>query len=137
MNRLIINRLDYQEKQVLGIIFVFNDLEKVFECKSLELPWRDNQKQVSCIPADEYKLRKIHSPKHGDCFEIIGVPGRSNIEIHSANYFSDLLGCVAPGMNYADINKDGIFDVTSSKLAMDKLLEFLPTSTTVSIYGTH
>src|SRR3990167_10818403 len=135
MNRLIINRLDYQEKQTLGIGFVFNVINKVWECKVLELPWKGNQKQVSCIPPGKYPLRKISSPSHGLCFEVIGVPNRTNIQVHSANFYSDLLGCIAPGMDYGDINKDGVFDVLSSKVAMDKLLDLLPESTTIEIYG--
>jgi len=135
MNRLIINRLDYQEKQVLGIGFVFDGINLLWSFKSLELPWKGNLKQVSCIPKGKYPLRKISSPSHGYCFEVIGVANRTNIQIHSANFFSDLLGCIAPGMDYADINKDGVFDVTSSKMAMDKLLDLLPESTTIEIYG--
>ena len=92
MNHLIINRLDYQEHQVLGIGFIFDGIKKIWEFKTLELPWKGNLKQVSCIPAGSYPLRKISSPSHGWCFEVIGVQNRANIQIHSANFFSRLSG---------------------------------------------
>lgn len=38
----------------------------------------------------------------------------------------DILGCILPGLALADINKDGIIDVASSKDAMKKLLALLP-----------
>lgn len=72
---------------------------------SLELPWRDNARGVSCIPAGSYLFRKVDSPKHGACYMGVDIPRRSAIEIHSANYAgdvrkgyrSDLMGCIALG----------------------------------------
>ncbi len=70
-----------------------------------ELPWRDNQNGISCIPAGTYLCKWITSPKHGKCYQITEVPGRDMIEVHSANFMGDiahqwtsqLLGCVALG----------------------------------------
>lgn len=39
---------------------------------------------------------KAFFPQYTGIIEIANVPSRSNIEIHPANKFSDLLGCVAP-----------------------------------------
>jgi hypothetical protein len=72
-----------------------------------ELPWKDNQNGISCIPPGSYQCKHINSPKHGPCYQITGVTGRSMIEIHSANFMGDttlgktsqLLGCVALGKN--------------------------------------
>ncbi len=72
---------------------------------SLELPWRDNTRGLSCIPAGTYMFKKVDSPKHGECYMGVDIPGRSEIEIHAANYAgdvalgyrSDLLGCIALG----------------------------------------
>ena len=72
---------------------------------SLELPWRDNAPQFSCIPTGKYILKWIDSPKHGMCYQVTNVPERSMVEVHSANFagdaklgkFSQLLGCIALG----------------------------------------
>lgn len=64
---------------------------------TLELPWKDNHPRESCIPALTYLCKRINSPKHGETFEITGVPGRSFIEFHGASTIADLLGCVGVG----------------------------------------
>ena len=77
-----------------------------------ELPWRQNQNGISCIPAGVYTCKWILSPKHGECYQITGVPHRDMIEIHSANWMGDarkgklsqLLGCVSLGLAYGILN---------------------------------
>jgi hypothetical protein len=77
---------------------------------SLELPWRGNRRCRSSVPpglppAGEYLCRMRRSPKFGPVYEVLGVPGRSNILIHAANvagdvekgFATDLLGCIALG----------------------------------------
>lgn len=66
-------------------------------CKSIELPWRNNQRGISCIPEGRYLLRtKIH-PVKGKQLEVCDVPGREGILIHAANRAVDeLKGCIAP-----------------------------------------
>lgn len=66
-----------------------------FCCYTIELPWRDNMKQVSCIPEGKYELRKRYSRKFGWHIEIVGVMHRSLILIHSANNaLKELRGCI-------------------------------------------
>jgi hypothetical protein len=63
---------------------------------TLERPWMDNKRQVSCIPAATYPIAIRHSPKFNRPMIIIDkVPGRSGILIHGANHWSELKGCVA------------------------------------------
>lgn len=54
-------------------------------------------------------------------WEILGVlegkRRRVGIRIHPANFARDLLGCVAPGLDVADIDKDGVYDMTQSRKA--------------------
>lgn len=76
---------------------------------TLELPWKDNAPQVSCIPAGTYLCKRIQSPHHGNTFEITGVPGRSKVLLHKANTIADLLGCVGVGEAFNVVNgKRGI-----------------------------
>ena len=77
-----------------------------WECYTGELPWRANAPGKSSIPAGTYVCIFANSPKHGMCYHVTGVDGRSDIEIHAANFVGDrekglkceLLGCIALGM---------------------------------------
>lgn len=66
-------------------------------CHTIELPWRDNQPNRSCIPLGTYVLRKRYSNKFRWHIEVTNVPGRSLILIHPANHATrELKGCIAP-----------------------------------------
>ena len=79
--------------------------------RCMELPWRDNRRGESCIPAGTYAAAIYNSPKHGQVYMLQGVPGRSEIEIHAANFSGDkalgwaceLLGCIAPAMSIGQL----------------------------------
>lgn len=69
-----------------------------------ELPWRDNARQLSCIPTGTYTCALVNSPKFGMVYGVQNVPGRSHVLIHAANVGGDttngwdtqLHGCIAP-----------------------------------------
>lgn len=69
---------------------------------SLERPWLNNQRQISCIPAGRYRLKKRYSQKFGWHLWLQNVPDRSLILIHTANYVRQLQGCIAPGLKKGD-----------------------------------
>jgi hypothetical protein len=64
--------------------------------QTIERPWADNKRGISCIPAGIYPVAIRHSPKFNRPMLIIdNVRGRSGILIHGANHWSELKGCVA------------------------------------------
>ena len=66
-------------------------------CKTIELPWRNNQKRISCIPEGKYKIRKRFSAKFKWHLELTNVKNRSLILFHPANNaLKELNGCIAP-----------------------------------------
>ena len=66
-------------------------------CYSIELPWKENQHEISCIPEGRYELVKRHSEHLGWHLQIINVPQRYFILIHPANNaLMELKGCIAP-----------------------------------------
>lgn len=95
----------------------------IFDFYTLELPWKDNQKRISCIPEGQYKWIKHESPKFGSSLWVQDVPGRSEILMHVGNFTKDTLGCILPGDGILDINGDGILDVTNSRKTMKTILE--------------
>lgn len=72
---------------------------------TVELPWRDNVRQISCIPPGTYECAIVQSPRFGRVYEVKNVPGRSHVLIHPANFAGDaelgwtteLQGCISPG----------------------------------------
>lgn len=66
-------------------------------CLSIELPWLNNQQDVSCIPEGRYRLEKIHTEKFGWHLHIMNVKDRGLVMIHPANDARlELKGCIAP-----------------------------------------
>lgn len=112
--------------QTEGVMYVIKDERIVFECNTLELPWKDNKTRESCVPSGTYEVVKHNSPKFGLCFWLQKVKNRSQILIHKGNYYTDILGCILVGDKFSDINKDGQIDVVNSGKTMEKLLKILP-----------
>lgn len=101
---------------------------------SLELPWLNNAPNISCIPPGVYKWKKRFSPgKKYQVIELIDVPSRSFIQMHLGNYTRQIEGCILPGMGLKDIDKDGIFDVTNSGEAFDKIMSMTADSGEIEI----
>lgn len=132
-NKAILTRTDSGTRQTLGKLELFDNKKLVFECKTLELPWLGNLRNKSCIPVGEYKVSRHRSPNFGETFHVQDVPGRSEILIHKGNFNHNTRGCILPGLNFADINRDGLLDVTSSAAAMAALLEKAPVTFMLTI----
>lgn len=74
---------------------------------TLELPWRQNQRNISCIRPGRYECFKRQARTGltaGLCmaYELREVEGRSGILIHVANSASDLEGCIGIGTAFAN-----------------------------------
>lgn len=57
---------------------------------TLELPWRENARGRSCIPAGKYTCRSEKHARLGRVYRLEGVPGRDGVLIHSGNYAGDV-----------------------------------------------
>lgn len=127
-------RVFRDEKQTLGQLDVINTTVHSnetcvrFTCYSLELPWLDNEKRISCIIDGVYKVTKENHKKFGWCFRLHDVPNRDGVLIHAGTTFEHTLGCILPASEQEDITKDGILDNTGSRKALAKLCEYNITS---------
>lgn len=124
--KALIKRFDYSDKQTLGSLVLFNGLDVLYSCYTLELPDLCNARRISCIPAGIYNVVIRRSKRFDYHFHITDVKNRDYILIHAGNYFSDILGCILVGKTLKDINNDGYRDVTSSRKTLRKLLELAP-----------
>jgi hypothetical protein len=66
-------------------------------CACIELPWRNNKREISCIPEGRYRIVKRQHHVHGEQLLLPHVPKREGILIHPANFaLRELKGCIAP-----------------------------------------
>lgn len=93
-------------------------------CYTIELPWQENKKNVSCIPEGEYALVKRRSRRLKNHLWLKEVAGRELILIHPANNaLLELEGCIAP---VTKLTAPGCGDL--SRPAFQKLLQLVYTA---------
>lgn len=95
-----------------------------FVCYSME-------RTAVSIPEGLYNAHMELSPHFGFATPHLGVPNRTYIEIHPANYPSQLEGCVAVGQK---IDGDAL---DNSRAAFDTLVSKLPPTFQVLVYSIH
>jgi|TARA_R100000808_G_scaffold12200_1_gene30615 hypothetical protein len=114
---LLIIRDTFTENSTMGELFLNGERM----CDTLELPWKDNQRSISCIPAGEYPVRirvarESASRKYVHLL-VQEVKDRSYILFHRGNTAKDTRGCILVGLgSQQDI-------VHNSTLAMDLLMK--------------
>ena len=128
----ILTRKIYDDVQTLGTLIFYKTKKskyigsrkiEIFRCNTLELPWKNNEPFVSCIPLGLYTVKLYKSFHHGICFKVTQVSKRTNILIHSGNYYTDTRGCILVGsLKYFDINRDGKLDLIDSKRTLQEIL---------------
>ena len=89
-----------------------------FICFCIELPWRLNEPNRSCIPDGCYELVDFYSPSYKHHFMVRNVPERIGILLHPANDAKkELRGCIAPVTQL-----DGIGKGSGSRRALDRIV---------------
>ena len=126
----LIHARKFTPKETLGTYIVMDDDREVYRCVCLELPWLNNQRNISCIPNGKYPVMKFNTPTHPHTFLIENVPNRDGILIHLGNFVTgqqiDTKGCQLPGLSFVDIDGNGTLDVGGAGIAMEALNYFLP-----------
>lgn len=116
MMRLLLER-QYFSSGTNGVL----SFERKELCKTIELPWKDNERRVSCIPEGTYRIRKRFSPKFKWHLEVMNVKNRDLILFHPANdALKELNGCIAPVSEETGEGK-GI----RSRVAFERLKEII------------
>lgn len=122
-----------------GKMFFTNERGETVEVgHTIELPWRNNARRISCIPCGEYELVEHNSAKFGSVVAFVNpalkvwhmptdIPrefsetGRSACLIHAANWGKELLGCVAVGKEVVDFGAPNGLGVSSSRPTLNEL----------------
>ncbi len=125
----IIQRRTYQPHATYSDAAIHNDQGAVvFQYHILELPWKDNQRSISCIPEGVYDVIKMKPTEKRPFvyFWIQDVPTRSGILMHRGNYTRQIKGCQLPGEHFIDLDKDGKPDISNTKDTLQRLADLLP-----------
>jgi hypothetical protein len=119
-----LTRLESTDQGTFGV-FKIEQNGRSFSCQSLELPWRNNQREVSCIPEGEYECIWRSSTTFGrKLYAVTDVNGRSGILFHVGNYAgdvkkgyrSDVRGCILLGESRGTLRDQSV--VLTSKNTM-------------------
>ena len=116
---LLLIRDTFSEKSTIGELFLNG--ERI--CDTLENPWLDNQRNISCIPEGNYDVR-LRLPRESatrDYLHLLvqDVPNRDWILFHRGNTAKDTRGCILVGLGS---QQDVVYNST---LAMDLLIKEL------------
>ena len=120
-NRLVLIRLAALSDRVLGALNVYDGAQSICPLFALELPWRGNSKEISCIPTGTYKISPELTTSLGWVLRLHNVPGRDGVLIHAGNYPRNTHGCILCAMTLDDIDGDGVADASRSRVATDRL----------------
>ena len=117
MINLLLIRDTFSKESTIGELFLAG--ERI--CDTLENPWLDNQKNISCIPEGEYPVR-LRYPRESATRDYIhllvkDVKDRDYILFHIGNTAKDTSGCILVGLG----SQQNV--VNNSRLAMDLLMK--------------
>ena len=117
MINLLLIRDTFSKESTIGELFING--ERI--CDTLENPWVDNQRNISCIPEGVYPVR-LRLPRESATRDYLHllvqeVPNRDWILFHRGNTAKDTSGCILVGLgSQQDV-------VNNSVLAMDLLIK--------------
>ena len=125
--KLLIERYSDSGIQTIGDGYIIDNFNHaIYDFHTLELPWKDNEPQISCIPIGDYKVVKRWSNKYKFHFHIQDVENRSFILIHAGNFHTHTKGCILVGDDLKYLDSDDEIDVVGSKDTLEVLLKILP-----------
>lgn len=129
--------IDHSREPAIGCV---GELYKngYFFAYTMEQPWKQNSRFISCIPSGLYEIEPINTPSHGDTGVLVNHDlnvfatqeeaqngGRYACLIHPANWSHQLQGCIALGEKIAwgkHKDNDPNLMITNSRTTVNNLL---------------
>lgn len=115
--KLTLTRTQETANCTFGIL----QIDGSYFCVTLELPWLNNEHNISCIPLGTYKCQRHSSLKFGTVWQIMDVPSRDEILIHAGNLPKETHGCVLIGSNRGIVNNEK--GIINSKSTLKDLMD--------------
>ena len=114
---LLIIRDTFTEESTLGKLFLNGE----FFCETLENPWKNNVRNISCIPDGVYDVR-LRLPRESASRDYLHllvkeVPNRDYVLFQRGNTSADTSGCILVGQTREQDR------VNNSRLAMDLVIK--------------
>lgn len=78
-----------QDAVTFGKLYL-NGYKNAPDIYTLELPWRDNKRNISCIPQGLYNVVPHNTNKYPKSYRLLNVPDREGILIHEGNFASSV-----------------------------------------------
>lgn len=102
-----------------------------FSCKTIELPWKNNHPNISCIPTGTYDVIIRQSPHFGKIYWVRNVPNRHWVLMHPGNwagdtskgYKSNVEGCILLGMHSGVLANQRA--VLNSRVAVKRFMRYM------------
>lgn len=116
-DKMILERFAYTPLGTFGRLKINNK-----EWYTVERPWLNNKKNISCVPEGFYRLERYDSPTkgRGQVWQFENVKGRTYIQIHKGNTPKDVVGCIALGTRLGVLNN--AWAVLDSRTAFKELM---------------
>jgi len=121
---LLLIRDTFTDKSTLGKLYFNGE----FYGHTLELPWKDNEKRVSCIPKGVYEVKKRHTEESKYKYEhlhILDVENRELILLHIGNYPKNSKGCILLGntraLNFVGESRKAFYKLMYDLGSFDKI----------------
>ena len=112
-----IKRIHTSDSGTFGVVCAGHHGEPF--CVSLELPYRNNEPNISCIPNGVFEGIRVTSPRFGNTFEVKGgvIGDRTHILFHCGNSIEDSRGCILLAENFSPNSR-----VERSRVAFNEFL---------------
>lgn len=131
MHTLVLIRETESTQGTEGIIYIPHLGMQFF---TLELPWKDNKTEISCIPMGTYCVEIRQSQRFKIIYHVQNVPDRSSILIHWGNLAGDtslglktnVKGCILLGKKRGILS--GQRAVLVSKVAVREFMSLMKNS---------
>jgi hypothetical protein len=122
MKKVFIEHIAFLRSQgTFGILSV-SGISGEFTCFTIERQWLENKENISRIPSGLYTLRIDTFKGKYKNYKVLKVNNRTAIEMHIANFSSELNGCIALGDSISWFSKEKRFGVTNSEKTFKKFM---------------
>lgn len=104
-------------------------------CKTMELPWKENRQNISCIPEGNYWVKKCPPTEKRpyEYLRFLNVPGRDGILVHRITWVKDLRGCIGVGKILLPTPNPENRKMLESGKALTELINILPSQFMIQI----
>lgn len=122
MKTIELRRLSYTPKGTPGAVMYGGRVITL----SLELPWKDNERNISCIPTGIYACEWNGHRSNNPSFRVLDVYDRTGILIHSGNMVTHSQGCILLGTSFQkNFDKNPDFFIENSGESLNILYKIV------------